>query len=90
MNRLPGRHQPGRRSDVYIMEVNVVEMTTYGRMSRVFQHQEPDRVPIMDGPWESTLARWRREGLPEDIEWDDYFDIDRRVTKPISTPSCLR
>lgn len=40
------------------------EMTTYQRISRTYNHQEPDRVPITDWIWGSTTARWQREGLP--------------------------
>ena len=60
-------------------------MTTHQRMTRVYQHKEPDRVPIAGGPWASTLARWRREGLPNDVNWDRYFDIDRFVAIAIDT-----
>ena len=42
----------------------MAQMTSYERMKRVLDHQEPDRVPIMDGPWGTTLERWRREGMP--------------------------
>ncbi len=55
-------------------------LTTHERMSRAYSHREPDRVPIHDGPWESTLARWRREGLPRDVAWNRYFDVDRIVS----------
>ena len=60
-------------------------MTTHQRMTQVYQHREPDRVPITDGPWESTLARWRREGLPEGVRWDRYFDVDRFATIGVDT-----
>jgi uroporphyrinogen decarboxylase len=52
-------------------------MTTHQRMTRMLAHQEADRVPITDGPWGSTLERWRREGLPPDVHFADYFDLDR-------------
>ena len=33
---------------------------------------EPDRVPFVPGgPRESTLAAWRRQGLPEGADWQD-------------------
>lgn len=53
------------------------EMTSYDRMKCVYDHREPDRVPIIDGPWGSTMARWRREGMPEGVSWVEYFDLDR-------------
>lgn len=51
-------------------------MQTHERFSRMFAHQEADRVPIIDGPWGSTIERWQREGLPKDVNWVDFFDID--------------
>ena len=53
------------------------EMTTQQRLtSLIYQHKPADRVPIIDGPWKSTLARWRGEGLPSDFDWFDYFGVD--------------
>ncbi len=54
-------------------------MTTHERFSRMFAHQEADRIPIIDEPWDTTLKRWRREGMPADMDWRDYFDIDHEV-----------
>lgn len=53
------------------------KMTTHERLSRIFAHKEADRVPITDLPWHSTLKRWNNEGLPKDIDFAEYFDIDR-------------
>lgn len=55
----------------------MVEMTSYERMKCVYDHREPDRVPIRDGPWGSTVRRWQREGLPEGVPWVEYLDLDR-------------
>jgi uroporphyrinogen decarboxylase len=43
----------------------------------MFAHGEADRVPVVDLPWDSTLARWRREGMPEGVDFEDFFEIDR-------------
>ena len=43
----------------------------------MFEHREADRVPIVDEPWQGTLARWRREGMPADADWRDYFGVDK-------------
>lgn len=51
-------------------------MTTKERFSRTFAHQETDRVPIMDNPWQGTIARWHREGMPQ-TDWRDYFEVDK-------------
>lgn len=56
-------------------------MTTHERMTMVFGHREPDRVPMHDSPWSSTVDRWRNEGLPEGVSpaqffgWDDIVRI---------------
>lgn len=55
------------------------EMTTKERFERMFRHREADRVPILGGPWGSTLERWRREGMPDGADFADYFGIDRIV-----------
>ncbi|MEI8064498.1 MAG: hypothetical protein WCH84_10605 [Verrucomicrobiota bacterium] len=52
-------------------------MTTQARMRRILQHREADRVPITDSPWGATLERWRKEGLPANVDWVDYFELDR-------------
>jgi uroporphyrinogen decarboxylase len=51
-------------------------MTMHERMTRIYEHREADRVPIVDSPWPSTLARWWQEGLPTDIEWHNYVGAD--------------
>jgi len=52
-------------------------MTIHERMTCVYEHREPDRCPIVDLPWPSTLERWHREGLPADADWIDYVGADR-------------
>ncbi len=54
-------------------------MTTHERMKRMYEHREADRVPVTDGPWPSTVMRWRREGLPEGVSYVDFFGLDRFV-----------
>jgi uroporphyrinogen decarboxylase len=36
----------------------------------------PDRVPLFDSYWTTTVERWRREGLPADVSPYEYFDTD--------------
>ncbi len=55
-------------------------LTSHDRFARMFAHQEADRVPIIDGPWEATLERWRREGMPAGADYVDYFGLDRIST----------
>jgi uroporphyrinogen decarboxylase len=42
-------------------------------------HKEADRVPILGAPWSTTLERWQREGMPQDTDFAEYFDLDRVV-----------
>jgi len=55
----------------------MADMTTRTRFKQTFGHREADRVPIHDGPWNATLERWRREGMPEDVDWRDFFGVDK-------------
>lgn len=52
-------------------------MTSAERFRCVFNHKEPDRLPIYDSPWNSTWQRWRREGYPEGADPADFFGWDR-------------
>lgn len=54
-------------------------MNSYERIKRMYEHREADRVPIMDDAWKGTVRRWRNEGMPANVEWWDYFDIDRPI-----------
>jgi uroporphyrinogen decarboxylase len=53
------------------------EMTTHERFSRMFEHREADRVPIIDIPWEETIERWHSEGMPAGADYVDFFGLDR-------------
>jgi len=52
-------------------------MNSYERFKRMYAHQEADRIPVIDGPWAATIERWQREGMPADVSYVDYFDLDR-------------
>ena len=48
---------------------------------------EPDRVPLQPGsPRESTLAVWRQQGLPKEVDWYDHLmqvlGIERKPAQP--------
>jgi len=58
----------------------MVTMTERERALRMFNHQEADRIPMKDGPWAGTLRRWKQEGLPENVSWEDYFGFDKWVS----------
>jgi uroporphyrinogen decarboxylase len=53
------------------------ELTTHERMRRMYAHQEADRIPVTDSPWNATIERWQREGMPVGISYVDFFNLDR-------------
>lgn len=61
-------------------------MNTKERFTRMYNHQEADRIPIIDDPWKGTIRRWKKEGMPVGMDWRDYFDVDKveNVTVDIS------
>lgn len=52
-------------------------MTSRERFARMYAHKEADRVPITDIPWQGTISRWRREGMPAGADWREYFGVDK-------------
>lgn len=51
-------------------------MDSRERVRRVLEGGIPDRVPMDDGYWTTTVERWQREGLPHDVSPHDYFALD--------------
>ena len=51
-------------------------MTTWERFTRMYQHKEADRVPILDSPWKQTIDRWESEGMPT-RDYISFFDLDK-------------
>jgi uroporphyrinogen decarboxylase len=51
-------------------------LSTHERIARMFAHRDADRVPVLDSPWEATIERWQTEGMPKDVDYQDYFDLD--------------
>ncbi len=35
-------------------------MTSHERFRRMFAHQDADRIPIIDSPWDATIERWQQ------------------------------
>lgn len=64
------------------------EMTTHERVMRMYNHQEADRVPVIDSPWPSTIERWIHQGMPGNVDWAEFFNIDRFAS--ISTDNSPR
>jgi uroporphyrinogen decarboxylase len=51
-------------------------MTSCERIIHALRHEEADRVAIQDGPWSTTVARWRREGLPGNTSPAEFFNYE--------------
>ncbi len=51
-------------------------MNSRERILKALRHEEPDRVPIHDSPWPSTVNRWRNEGLPPEIPVEEFFGYE--------------
>ena len=60
-------------------------MTSHERFARMYAHQEADRVPVIDAPWEATIERWQAEGMPKDMSYVDYFGLDHVSTIGVDT-----
>jgi len=54
-------------------------LTSKERFKRMFEHREADRVPILDSPWRGTLDRWHREGMPANVSYVDFFELDKEA-----------
>ena len=53
-----------------------MQMTSRERITRMYDHAEADRIPIWDNPWTATIERWQNEGMPKDVDYIDFFDLD--------------
>jgi len=51
-------------------------MTSRERIALALAHEPADRIAVHDSPWATTVARWRREGLPENVPPEDYFHYE--------------
>jgi uroporphyrinogen decarboxylase len=56
------------------------------RFMAAIAHREADRVPIHDYPWDSTVDRWHREGLPHGQSADAYFGFEMVRIEPDLSP----
>ena len=61
-------------------------MTSRERILRALNHQIPDRVPIQDTVWISTVRRWHKEGLPEDTSPAEYFGYEMEFFSADTSP----
>lgn len=57
-------------------------MTDRERFLRYMNYQPVDRPPLhLTGPWGDTLERWYREGLPRDVDYNQYLGL---TVKPVA------
>jgi uroporphyrinogen decarboxylase len=54
----------------------------------MFAHQEADRIPIIDDPWDATIERWQREGMPAGVSFVDYFGLDHVAQIRLDNSPC--
>lgn len=52
-------------------------MTSHERITLALNHKEPDRIPILDGFWGTTIERWKGEGWPQSKPIAEYFEFDK-------------
>lgn len=51
-------------------------MKNLDRFIKVMTYADFDHPPLIgEGAWSDTVARWRREGLPPDTSWEQYFHV---------------
>ncbi|MCK5740237.1 hypothetical protein KAH55_13695 [bacterium] len=53
------------------------ELSSHDRFSRMYRHQDADRIPIIDLPWNATIERWQAEGMPKDVSYVNFFGLDK-------------
>jgi uroporphyrinogen decarboxylase len=46
------------------------------RVGTILAGGTPDRVPLFDSYWTTTVERWQREGLPPGVSPNEYFGTD--------------
>lgn len=51
-------------------------MNSKERVKISLNRKIPDKIPVFDAPWDSTLSRWQKEGFPNKLNATDYFDFD--------------
>ncbi|MCD6519223.1 MAG: hypothetical protein J7M05_04795 [Anaerolineae bacterium] len=54
-------------------------MDSRERVRRILWGEIPDRIPLDDAYWETTIARWHKEGLPAGVSPKAFFGTDEIV-----------
>ncbi len=64
-------------------------MNSRERFTATTHYAERDRLFHWEmGPYDETLKRWRKEGLPADAHWDSYGGYDRMESPPVNLGIC--
>ena len=50
------------------------------RILRTHKRLDVDRIAMVDSAWAGTVKRWKQEGMPDNVDWQDYFGYDKVVT----------
>ncbi|NLJ34850.1 MAG: hypothetical protein GX358_01240 [candidate division WS1 bacterium] len=53
-------------------------MNSRERINLALHHRQADRIALQDAPWETTVARWHTEGLPDGVSPTEYFGYELR------------
>ena len=61
-------------------------MNARERFLAISHFEKPDRVPVIGGARRATLERWRKEGMPPDVDVATYFNLDRGVEEITAYP----
>ena len=61
-------------------------MTSRERVLKILNHQIADRIPIQDNPLPETIQRWHKEGMPEIVSPEEFFDYDMRFFQADLSP----
>ena len=56
----------------------MANLSSRERIKLALDFKEADRVAIQDGPWETTIRRWKKEGMPENAVAEDFFHYEIR------------
>jgi len=57
----------------------MIQLTERERILRTYRRQEVDRIPMLDTAWAGTKKRWIKEGMPENVSWEDFFGLDHVI-----------
>ncbi|MEE8360285.1 MAG: hypothetical protein V3S04_05095, partial [Candidatus Omnitrophota bacterium] len=54
-------------------------MTPRERIKKILDFKRPDRIGMHDTFLDTTIDKWRIDGMPSDISTEDYFNFDFHV-----------